>query len=125
MSILDAETPRSRWSRSQRFQLSATGTEAGASYRNAIVAARAEGGRRSFDDARSAWAQRLALEPSDGLYLGELRDGPRTIAELATGLEGCGPQRSEVRAVVERLIRLTMLELVIPPPPALPPPRRW
>jgi len=125
MNISDAEAPRRRWLRSQRFRLSALGNAAGASYRDAIVAARAEGGRRSFDEARSAWARRLALEPSDGLYLGELRDGPRTLDELATGLEGCGPQRSEVREVVERLIRLTMLELVIPPPPALPPPRRW
>jgi hypothetical protein len=118
-------TQRPRWPRSQRFQLSAAGREAGVGYRAAIVASRAQAGRRSFDAARTDWAARLLLEPSDGLYLGELLEGPRSIEEISAALEGCGTQRSEVRAAVERLVRLRMLEAVVPPPPPPPLPRRW
>jgi hypothetical protein len=59
------------------------------------------------------------------LYLVELLEAPRTIPEIAVSLDGCGPQHGDVRAAVERLVRVRMMELVVPPP-ALPlPPRRW
>jgi hypothetical protein len=94
-----------------------------------IVASRAEAGRGSFDAARAEWAAQLALEPSDGIYLGELLDAPRTIPELAELLDGCGPQRAEVRDVVERLVNVRMVELVAPPiapyTAPVPPSRRW
>ena len=99
-------TQRPRWPRSQRFQLSPAGREAGADYRAAIVASRAESGRRSFETAGTDWAARLSLVPADALYLGELQDGPRTVEQIALALDGCGPQRSEVRATVERLVQL-------------------
>lgn len=118
-------TPRIRWTRSQRFQLSETGRTAGDSYREVIVASRAESGRQSFDAARAAWATQSALEPSDGLYLGELKEGPRTMDEITRALEGCGPKRQDVRDALERLIKVRMLELVEPPPPPPPPMRRW
>ena len=75
--------------------------------------------------ARTEWAARLKLEPNDGLYLGELLEAPRTIPEIAASLDGCGPQRSDVHAAVERLVQLRMMELVVPPPAPPPPPRRW
>jgi hypothetical protein len=125
LSDNESGTPRTNWSRSQRFRLSPAGREAGANYRQVIVAARSEAGRKSFDAARSDWAARLVLEPTDGLYLGELLEAPRTIAEMAASLDGCGPTPSDVRKAVERLVRLRMMELVVPPPAPPPPPRRW
>jgi len=93
--------------------------------REVIVASRAEAGRKSFDLARTEWAARLKLEPTDGLYLGELLEAPRTIPEIAASLDGCGPQRSEVRPAVKRLVQVRMIELVVPPPAPPAPPWRW
>jgi len=121
----ESGTPRTKWSRSQRFRLTPAGRDAGQSYRQDIVASRVEAGRKSFDAARAEWAARLALEPTDALYLVELLEAPRTIPEIAASLDGCGPQRSDVPAAIERLVQLRMMDLV-PPPPAPPaPPRRW
>ena len=125
MSDNESGTPRTKWSRSQRFRLTPAGREAGRAYRQDIVASRAEAGRKSFDAARAEWAARLALEPTDGLYLGELLEAPRTIPEIAASLDGCGPQRGDVRAAIERLVDVRMMELVAPPPPPPAPPRRW
>lgn len=116
--------PRTTWSRSQRFRLSTAGREAGNTYLEVIVAARGASARKSFDAARAEWAARLGLELNDGLCLGELLEGPKTIAEIAASLEGCGPTPGEVRKAVERLVRLDMIELVTPPAPA-PPSGRW
>jgi hypothetical protein len=121
-------SPRTKWSRSQRFELSRSGREAAESYREGIVAARADPGRRSFDAARDGWAERLALEPADGLYLGELKAGPRTLDEITNALDGCGPERAEVRKAFVRLVKLGIVTLVVPPAEPPPPPyvpRRW
>ena len=48
MNPADTSAPKTKWPRSQRFQLSPIGREAGANYRDVIVAARAEAGRPSF-----------------------------------------------------------------------------
>ena len=125
MSENESGTTRTKWSRSQRFRLTPAGRDAGHSYRQDIVASRVEAGRKSFDDARAEWAARLALEPTDGLYLGELLEAPRTIPEIAASLDGCGPQRSDVRAAIERLVQVRMMDLVPPPPTRPAPPRRW
>jgi hypothetical protein len=125
VSPSESEAPRTRWSRSQRFRLSTAGREAGAEYRLAIVDARKEAGRKPFDAARAEWAARLTLDATDGLYLGELQNGPRTIAEMAASLDGCGPAPGEVRKAVERLVKLRMLEPIAPPPAPPYPPRRW
>ena len=125
MTDNESGTPRTKWSRSQRFRLTPAGRDAGQSYRQDIVASRVEADRKSFDAARAEWAARLALEPTDALYLVELLEAPRTIPEIAASLDGCGPQRSDVPAAIERLVQLRMMDLV-PPPPAPPaPPRRW
>ena len=124
MSHDELEAPPSRWARSQRFRLTPAGRDAGRSYREDIVASRVEAGRKSFDAARDAWAARFSLESTDGLYLVELLEASRTIPEIADSLDGCGPQRAEVRAAFERLVRVHMIELVAPPAQP-PPPRRW
>ena len=121
----DSGTPRTKWGRSQRFRLTPAGREAGRTYRQDIVASRVEAGRKSFDAARAGWAARLALDPTDGLYLGELLEAPRTIPEIAAALDGCGPQPSDVRAAIERLVQVRMMDLVPPPPTRPAPPRRW
>jgi hypothetical protein len=121
----ESGAPLTKWPRSQRFRLSTAGREAGASYLEVIVEARRESGRKSFDAARTEWAARLTLDASDGLYLGELQNGPKTIAEMAASLDGCGPAPSDVRKAVERLVRLRMMEPIAPPPAPPPPPRRW
>ena len=125
MSDYESRKPRTKWNRSQRFRLTAAGREAGRAYRQDIVASRVEAGRKSFDAARAEWAARLSLEPTDGLYLVELLEAPLTIPEIAASLDGCGPQPSEVRAAIERLVRVRMMELVAPPPAPPAPPRRW
>ena len=125
MSGTDSGTTPAKWNRSQRFRLSPAGRKAELDYRQVIVASRSEAGRKSFDAARTDWAARLGLEPADGLYLGELLEAPRTIPEIFASLDGCGPQRSEVRPAVERLVQVRMIELVVPPPAPPPPPRRW
>jgi hypothetical protein len=125
VSDSDSGTPQTKWPRSQRFRLSPVGREAGANYREVIVAARSEAGRKSFDAARAEWAARLTLDASDGLYLAELQSGPKTIAEMTSSLDGCGPAPSDVRKAVERLVLLRMVEPIAPPPAPPPPPRRW
>ena len=114
-----------KWGRALRFRLTAAGREAGRVYRQEIVASRAEAGRKSFDAAASGWAARLSLQPADGVVLGELLDAPRTLAEITASLDGCGPEKTAVRATIERLLDLRMMEMVEPPPPPAPPPRRW
>lgn len=125
MSDDAVKSPRVKWSRSQKFRLSAAGREAGFTYKEVIVASRAESGRKSFDDARAEWAAKLLLEPGDGLYLGELLAAPRTLPELTEALDGCGPQKGDVKLAVERLVKARIIELVEAPAPAPPPPRRW
>jgi len=116
---------RTKWNRSQRFQLSPRGRQACHDYRWSIVASRVEAGREAFDRAQAQWAARLSLEPADGLYLCELAEAPRTLPEIAAALDGCGPERGDVHAAVERLVQVQMVQLVAPPPPPAPPPRRW
>ncbi len=108
-SVFDRE-PGRRWPRSQRFALSSKGAQAEQRYREMIAASRAQSGRASFDAARTAWAEPLRLEPNDGLYLGELEPGPRTLAELTQSLEATGTTRREVKAALERLIDAGMIE---------------
>lgn len=108
-----------KWSRSQKFRLSERGTEAGALYREMIVAARVSEGRGAFDAARDAWARALHLDPGDGAFLGEMLDGALTIDQLAAALDACGTTREETRAAVERLTSAGLLEtlpLAVPTP---------
>src|SRR5579864_1538285 len=102
-SIFHRESWR-RWPRSQKFALSQRGADAETQYRETIQASRGESGRASFDAARLAWAQPLKIEPGDGLFLGELKGGPRTLEELTRALEDVGSTKREIKAGIERLI---------------------
>jgi hypothetical protein len=102
--MFDEETsPRRRWPRTQRFVLSELGAGAEASYRSQVVASRSEGGRASFDAARSAWAAPLGVHPGDGAYLGVVRGGPISLHEICSALEDSGESRKEAMEALERL----------------------
>ncbi len=120
------EAEKVRYGRAQKFRLSPKGTEAAASYAAMIEAAREGTGRAQFDAARAAWGTPLGLVAEDGLFLVEFSAGERTLAEATRNLEGCGTTPKEVKAAVDRLLKLGMLEpLPAAPPPPAPPPRRY
>lgn len=114
MSIMDAPRAR-RWPRAQRFSLSSKGAAAEAGYREAIVEARDRPGRDAFDVARAQWAAPLGVKPGDGMHLGELRDGPRTLEELVRALEACNEPKSEVVLALERLETAGLVEALSQP----------
>lgn len=116
--MLEDRPPRQRWPRSQRFSLSETGRAAEAAYRATIVAARAQEGRASYDAARTAWATAHGIEPDDGLYLGELASGPKTLQQLAEALETCGKTRDDARPALGRIFDAGLI--VADPAPAAP-----
>lgn len=99
-----------RWARGQRFRLSSLGVEAEARYQTALTKSREQGGRAAFDEATSAWAATLGVQPGDGLYLCELRASVRTLLELVQSLETCGVTKSEAKAALERLIHSKLAE---------------
>jgi hypothetical protein len=102
-------TESRRWAPSERFVLSEQGAAIEARYRAGIVTARSTGGRASFDAARSAWSVKFRLQPDDGVYLGELRDGAATLSQIVERLEVCGQTRKHA---VETMTRLLDLGLV-------------
>jgi len=114
-----------RWPRAQRFGLSAQGCDAEAGYRDCIVAARAMQGRTAFDGARAAWAARYAVEPDDGLFLGEMRGSPRTLDEIIRSVEASGADRQQTHEAIDRLTAAGLVDALAPPAPPEPPPRRW
>jgi len=117
MSLQDPP-PRRRWPRSQRFTLSAQGLAAEESYQSSIVASRLAEGRASFDSARASWAAALHLESEDGLYLSEVKEGPKTMQQIVEGLETCGKTKKEAIAALERLVDAGLVSA--PPPPVAP-----
>lgn len=100
-----------RWPRGQKFALSATGVAASEAYRAAVTEARG-GGRTALDAALSGWASPLAVAPSDGVLLGELREKPRGFPELAKSLEETGAEQRDVRLGLDRLVKAGLVELV-------------
>jgi hypothetical protein len=98
-----------RWPRGQKFALSQRGIEAEAAYREAIVAARTSG-RSALDVAQQQWAAPLGVAPQDGVVLGELRGGKRSISELAKSLEDCGTTAADVKAAIDRLTDALLVE---------------
>ncbi len=109
--MLESLKPRGgkRWPRGQKFALSAAGSVAEAAYRDAITAARAQG-RTALESAQRAWAEPLRVEASDGVVLGELRGGKKSIADIARGLEDCGVTPTEVKTAVDRLTDVGLVE---------------
>jgi hypothetical protein len=84
--------------------LSTTGTEAELSYRELIVASRAQAGRASFDAARASWAGTYRLQADDGLYLAEVAPGGVNLTQIIAALEACGKTRPDAIAAMERLL---------------------
>lgn len=111
--MLDSLQPRpgKRWARGQKFVLSAAGAVAEAGYREAVHASRAQG-RAALESAQRVWAAPLALDPLDGVVLGELRGGRKAIAELARALDECGTTQGEVKDSVDRLATAGLVEPV-------------
>jgi Fic family protein len=101
---------RQRWPRSQRFSLSEAGKAAEASYRSTIVDARNVSGQASFEAARVEWARAANLEPDDGIYLGELRDGPTKLTELTAAVAICGKSASDATKALKRLVSAGFIE---------------
>lgn len=114
--MLQSLKPRTgkRWPRGQKFALSERGLAAELGYREAVQTARAQG-RSALDAAQRAWAEPLRVDPLDGVVLGELRVGKRSIADVARALEDCGTNATEVKTAIDRL---TDTGLVDPVPAA-------
>jgi len=111
--MLESLKPRAgkRWPRGQKFVMSERGLTAETSYREAVQTARAQG-RATLDTAQRAWAEPLGVDPVDGVVLGELRGGRKSIAELAHALEDCGTSAVEVKAAVDRLTEAGLVDPV-------------
>jgi hypothetical protein len=111
--MLESLKPRSgkRWPRGQKFVLSERGTSAENAYREAVQTARAQG-RAALDSAQRAWAAPLQVDPIDGVVLGELRGGKRSIADIARTLEDCGTSAAEVKSAIDRLTDVGLVEPV-------------
>lgn len=107
--MLSEKPQKRRWPRSQRFVLSAKGTEAEAEYRSLIVASRAQSGRASYDSARTAWATKWGIQPDDGVYLGQLTGGPAKVEEIVPALEDCGKTRKDCLDALDRLLDAEMV----------------
>ena len=101
--MTSSPSPR-RWPRTQKFALSAEGGEAEAHYRSCIVASREEAGRASYDAARLEWATTYRLQPDDALYLGEVRSGPISLADMVESLDSCGKTHRDALSALERLL---------------------
>jgi hypothetical protein len=109
--MLESLKPRAgkRWPRGQKFSLSPAGVSAEAAYREVVVTARAQG-RGTLEAAERAWAEPLHLQPGDGVVLGELRGGKKSIADIARGLEDCGTTPTEVKSAIDRLSEGALVE---------------
>jgi hypothetical protein len=110
-----------RWPRSEQFQLSEAGRLAAQSYLDVIVASRAEEGRRSFDDARQGWSTQHGVPAEDGLSLRELVASPLTLSDLSDKLDGCGPDKKQVKEGLERLLEAGL----VLPVESTKPPSAW
>ena len=98
-----------RWPRGQRFQLTPAGVDSEAAHASVIRDARAQG-RAALDAARQRWAEPLGLYPSDGVVLAEIKLGRSSLAEVSAALDGCGLERAEVKASVDRLVEKHLAE---------------
>jgi hypothetical protein len=101
--------PGKRWPRGQKFSLSPNGVAAEIAYREVVVTARAQG-RATLESAERSWAEPLRLQPGDGVVMGELRNGKKSIADVARALEDCGTTQPEVKAAIDRLAEAGLVE---------------
>ena len=111
--MLESLKPRGgkRWPRGQKFLISPTGVVAETEYRDAVQHARAQG-RGALESAQLGWSGPRGLDPIDGVVLGELRSGRKSIADVAHSLEDCGTTPLEVKAAIDRLAASGLIEPV-------------
>lgn len=100
-----------RWPRGQKFLISPTGVVAETEYRDAVQRARAQG-RSALESAQQGWSVPRGLDPVDGVVLGELRTGGKSIADVARALDDCGTTPAEVKAAIDRLAASGLIEPV-------------
>ncbi len=111
--MLESLKPRGgkRWPRGQKFLISPTGVAAEAEYREAVQHARAQG-RGALESAQQGWSAPRGLAPIDGVVLGEVRTGRKSIADVARALEDCGTTQVEVKDAIDRLAATGLIEPV-------------
>ncbi len=97
------------WPRGQRFALTPAGQESEHAYQDAVRQARAQG-RDLLEAAQRSWAEPLALLPADGVVLAELRNGRRSVQEIARALDDCGVAIADVRSAIDRLTDVGLAE---------------
>lgn len=95
-----------------RFRLSTRGRSMEAAYRSQVDVTRGPTRRTAFESARSEWASSHGLEPDDGVYLVELREGSLTLNELGEQLAVCGQKREMISTVLLRLVSHGLVERV-------------
>jgi hypothetical protein len=100
-----------RWPRGQKFAITSSGLAAAARYREAVQLARG-GGRNALEVAQEAWAASFGAKAGDGVVLGELSSGKHAIADVARALDSCGTTLADVKASVDRLVELGLVEPV-------------
>src|SRR5512133_3701036 len=112
--MLESLKPRGgkRWPRGQKFLTSPSGLVAETEYRDAVQRARAQG-RGALESAQQGWSAPRGLDAIDGVVLGELRSGQKSIADVARALEGCGTTPAEVKASIDRLATSGLIEPVV------------
>lgn len=87
----------------ERLTLTESGAQAARAYLESVVAARAVGGRRAFDDACESWARQHLLTAVHGQLLSELLAAPMTKKELAEKVDGYGASPEQIREVLADL----------------------
>lgn len=96
-----------------RVRLSSRGHSTEAAYRSHLTA-KGPVQRKALHSAQSEWALSHGLEPSDGVYLGELRIAALTLEELGEALAICGQTQTMVSETVDRLVERGFLEQLRP-----------
>jgi hypothetical protein len=100
-----------RWPRGQKFTPTASGDEAEAAYREAVLGARASG-RTALEAALAAWAVPRLVAPGDGVVLCELSGKRLGLPQLVDALATSGIERDEVRGALDRLLTAGFVALV-------------
>lgn len=104
-----------RFSRSQKFRLSAKGQDALSAFEQALAESRkGTGGRAAFEAAGAGWGAALGLSPDDARYLAEFGLKGCTLGDAAAALRDYGPSAKDVKAAATRLLNSGILELLPP-----------
>jgi ubiquinone biosynthesis protein Coq4 len=106
----DAQLPRLRWARSQRFTPSARGSGALALWNQQLTEVRSAG-RAAFDQARTSWATDNRVQPDDVAVLSELSE-PLRLEDVAKAVADAGVSREAVKQALERLYEAGLVDTI-------------